>query len=506
MRILYIDCDSLRADHLGCYGYDRDTSPYIDSLADEGMRLTNYYASDLPCLPSRTALFTARFGIHTGVVNHGGLNADIRPTGRTRGFSGTEAFQTLPATLRDAGHYTALISSFPTRHGAWHTLDGFQDWQDTGRRGFERADDVSAYAEAWLEDHAAEEDWYLHVNFWDPHTPYHTPLDYGNPLQESAPDWPDEETIDAHYEGYGPHSAKDLHGVGKHPDHNIDWGEDPGLARTPGQIASRDDFESWIDGYDVGIRYMDDHIGTLLELLERMGVHEETLVIVSADHGENQGECNIYGDHHTADHPTGRVPLVVSGPGIANGVDDGFHYHLDLAPTLTEFLEVEPAAGWDGRSFAATLTDGVDTGRAELILSQGALTCQRGVRWENWLLLQTYHDGLHDFAAVELYNIEDDPHETTDLSAIHPDVVAEGITRLEEWHSDRMAESARDENGGNPHAPNGLRDPLWNVIEEGGPYHATRRPKKVRRYLQRLRETGREGHAERLKRQYGDVL
>ncbi len=125
------------------------------------MRLTNYYASDLPCLPSRTALFTGRFGIHTGVVNHGDLNADIRPTGQTRGFSGTETFRTLPAILQDAGHYTALISSFPTRHSAWHVLDEFQDWQDTDRRGFERVDDVSTYAEAWLEDHATEEDWSL---------------------------------------------------------------------------------------------------------------------------------------------------------------------------------------------------------------------------------------------------------------------------------------------------------------------------------------------------------
>jgi choline-sulfatase len=76
MRILYIDCDSLRPDHLGCYGYDRDTSPNIDRIADDGRRFTNYYASDVPCLPSRTALFTGQLGIHTGVVNHGGIAAD----------------------------------------------------------------------------------------------------------------------------------------------------------------------------------------------------------------------------------------------------------------------------------------------------------------------------------------------------------------------------------------------------------------------------------------------
>ena len=63
MRILYIDCDTLRADHLGCYGYCRDTSPNIDSVAAEGVRFDNCYVSDAPCLPSRSSLYTGRFGI-----------------------------------------------------------------------------------------------------------------------------------------------------------------------------------------------------------------------------------------------------------------------------------------------------------------------------------------------------------------------------------------------------------------------------------------------------------
>ena len=75
MRILYIDIDSLRPDHLGCYGYHRDTSPAIDRLAAEGVRFENVYVSDAPCLPSRTALWSGRFGFRTGVVNHAGTAA-----------------------------------------------------------------------------------------------------------------------------------------------------------------------------------------------------------------------------------------------------------------------------------------------------------------------------------------------------------------------------------------------------------------------------------------------
>lgn len=87
MKILYIDVDSLRPDHLGAYGYHRNTSPNIDSLAERGVRFTNYYASDAPCAPSRTALFSSRYGIHTGVVNHGGTEGDMRRIGPNRPFN-----------------------------------------------------------------------------------------------------------------------------------------------------------------------------------------------------------------------------------------------------------------------------------------------------------------------------------------------------------------------------------------------------------------------------------
>ena len=75
-RMIWIDIDTLRPDHLGCYGYERPTSPNMDELAKEGVRLEGLYTSDSPCLPSRSALQTGMFGIHTGAVGHGGTAAD----------------------------------------------------------------------------------------------------------------------------------------------------------------------------------------------------------------------------------------------------------------------------------------------------------------------------------------------------------------------------------------------------------------------------------------------
>src|SRR5215212_8620877 len=85
MRILYIDIDSLRPDHLSCYRYHRATSPNIDRVAAEGVRFENCYASDVPCLPSRTSLACGRFGIHHGAIGQGGGAAEIFSEGAARG-------------------------------------------------------------------------------------------------------------------------------------------------------------------------------------------------------------------------------------------------------------------------------------------------------------------------------------------------------------------------------------------------------------------------------------
>ncbi len=485
MRILYIDIDCLRPDHLGCYGYHRATSPNIDAVAGRGMRCENFYVSDVPCLPSRTAVFTGRLGIHTGVINHGGHQADVRLQGERRGFNNLSGpCISWMTALRKAGLYTATISPFPTRHAAWTFLDGFREWIDTGRGGQDIASEVTPHALKWLRDHALEDNWFLHVNYWDPHTPYSTPLDYGNPFENDAPPgWLTQEIIDAQRQSYGPHSAHDLYEYG--PYDTKQW------PRVPAEIASVADWKKWIDGYDTGIRYADDHVGQLLNLLADQGVLGDTLVIVSADHGENQGELNVYGDHQTADHWTCRVPLIVAGPGIPQGhVDSGLHYHLDLAPTVTEMVGGAAGEMWDGVSFLPALR-GQDSwreaGRDFVVVSQGAWACQRAARWDRWMLIRTYHDGLKDFPESMLFDLENDPHEQRNLASEKPEIVERGLTYLHNWYEAMMAVSTSPE------------DPMWEVIQEGGPFHTRGR---LERYAEILENTGRAEAARRMRERH----
>jgi len=482
MRILVYDIDTLRADHLGCYGYCRDTSPNIDRIAAEGVRFEHCYVSDAPCLPSRASLYTGRFGIHSGIVNHGGLAADLRPHGRERGFRHGPPRNSWVAALRQVGLYPVSFSPYAERHSAWWFYHGWREMHNPGKGGAEIADDVVPGALRWLDQHAKEDNWFLHVNVWDPHTPYRTPLEFGDPFEgQPFDEWLTDDLIKKHFASYGPHSAQDLADMGPYDTER--W------PRVPAQITCLDDYARWINGYDTGIRYADHHFGLLLAELERQGVLDDTAIIITADHGENQGELNIYGDHHTCDNITARVPFVLRWPGLGAGrVDAALHYQTDLAATIIELAGGQVPPIWDGRSFAPALREGREDGRDTLVCGNCAWTCQRSVRWDNWLLLRTYHDGLKDLAPVLLFDVEADPHLTRDLSNARPELANDGLARLHEWTAQMMMTSESQV------------DPLWTVIREGGPYHTRGR---LRTYCERLRATGRAHHAEALMARHG---
>lgn len=483
MRILYIDIDSLRPDHLGCYGYNRPTSPNIDIVAQSGVRFENYYTSDSPCLPSRTALFSGCFGITTGVVNHGGTHSAPRAEGPGRGFQSRWTLDSLAERLRKAGLRTASISPFPHRHSAYHIWEGFHETIDTGGDGLERADIVFPVVKNWLRHNVARKDWFLHVNLWDPHTPYDVPREFGEPMRDyPPPGWLSQEIIDKHRRSYGSHDAVTPHG------HNFtnNW------FRGAKTIRDTADWKAWIDGYDTGIRHADHYVGKIIEELRQVGIHEETAIIISSDHGENQGELGVYGDHQTADEHTNRVPLIIRWPGLTDdrqgGCQSNLHYSVDFAATLVELVGGEIPAMWDGTSFAREVIGHGECGREFLVLSQGAWSCQRGVRWGDYLLLRTYHTGHKDLPALALFNLNNDPHEIHNLAGAEPQAVAEGLRLLEGWMTEHLIKS-------------GQPDPLLQVIAEGGPLHA--RDQDLPSLTCLLRATNRSDHADWLDRNHG---
>ncbi len=501
MRILYVDIDTLRPDHLGCYGYKRNTSPNIDLVAKDGVRFTDCYCSDAPCLPSRAALMSGRLGIHTGCVGHGGVNAEMRWEGKDRGMADFNGRYNLPAVMRRAGMKTASISSFPDRHGAWWFCGGFDETYNVGKRGLESADEVIPLAVDWLERKREQEDWFLHLHLWDPHIPYRTPQKYGRPFAEEplADDWMTEKLLEEHRRRKpGAHSACEVTGY-------------TGTANSPksrqlGEIRNKADFKWMIDEYDTGIRYADEKLGEVLNLLKEQGIYDDMAIIISSDHGEDLGELGSYCEHGEADAVTTHIPLIIKWPGgVKDKESHGFHYNLDLLPTLIDLLGGVPEfqcnrvvgktnpVVYDGESFADSIRLGKDGGRDYLVLSQCAHVCQRSVRFDDYIYIRTYHDGYHLIEDEELFNVKQDPHEIRNLAEEQPQLCWKGAWMLERWVAENMIKNIY----------NSHEDPLWNVIAEGGPFHCRG---YLETYCKRLEDTERAFCAEELRRKHSEEL
>lgn len=505
MRILYFDLDSLRPDHLGCYGYSRPTSPHIDQLAAEGMRMTGVHCSDAPCLPSRTALYTGRFGIHTGVVSHGCTPAEPYQDGSARGCWDQIEETSFARFLQENGLYTAQISPFGQRHAARHFFAGFNEIHNTGKMGQESAEEVTPVVMDWLSRNGERDKWFLHVNYWDIHTPYRTPINYPNPFaNHPCAEWITDEVFTKHRAKVGPHGAQEIN--------MFDNGTNPRWPKQPGELHTREDVRKMFDGYDTAIRYVDDQIGIIIAWLKAAGVYEDTAIIVSADHGENMGELGIYGEHSTADAITTRIPMIIRWPGVTRpgSVDTGLHYHLDLPPTVADILDstrpsnekrtygrsgmsavdgegAKHPAIWDGRSFARSLVDGSETGRESLVVGQCAHVVQRSVRFGDWMYIRTYNDGYHLFPKEMLFNLRDDPFEQHDVAESNRAVCDEAIRRMTEWHDAMMATSTRDV------------DPLWTAMHQNALVYNRG---KLPAYCERLEATGRGWAVPELKRRH----
>ncbi len=470
MRILIIDIDTLRADHLGCYGYHRNTCPNIDAIASQGVVFTNYYCSDAPCLPSRAALITGKHGIHTGVINHGGRMADMFPEGKERGFYDRLRYRSLWGMLSSNGYHTVSISTFAGRHGAWWFHAGLNEVYDIGLNGAESAEQVTPVVIDWLERNAEKDNWCLHVHYWDPHTPYRVPSHFGNPFKDDPiPAWITEEKIEQWKRCVGGHSALDY---GMFSSASVQASRFP---RHPAKIDSLQAARMMIDGYDCGIRYADTHIGMIFDILESKKVFDEVAIIITSDHGENLGELGCCSEHGTADYITHRIPLIVRWPGKGK---KGIYmkdllYNIDLLPTIADLLGIKGPQDIDGKSFAKAITDGFDCGRDYLVLSQCCHGCQRSVRWDNWIYIRTYHDFYHLYPDEMLFNVADDPHEENNLAESHPEICRQARSIYLDWLDEMMKTSQYK------------IDPLWLVLDEGGPYHSRGRLKEYCNWLQK---------------------
>ncbi|WP_152352515.1 sulfatase family protein [Brachybacterium subflavum] len=475
MRVLYIDVDSLRPDHLGAHGYERPTSPTIDALAERSTVMEQTYSSSSPCGPSRGCLMSGVFGIRHGVLTHWGPGSRFRFPGQAHTYF--RDAPTLTRHLRENGVSTVSFSSFMDRHqmfwfgAGWSQMNTF-----TLKQGDEDADEVNAAVIPWLREKIrTTPDLFLHVQYWEPHRNYTMPERWAREVEHAPiPSWLTPERVAAHRESAAPYSPQELFPGRRR--------EDAPTPSMPRRIDDLEDAHRFFDGYDGAVRYLDDQIGMLLHELDLLGVLEDTAIILSADHGEALGEQSVYGDHTSAANAVHHVPMIVHWPGAPAHRQQGLTYQLDMDATICDLLGVPVPEGWDSRSFApAVRGESGWSGRDQLVWDHGLYCAQRVVRTPQWLYQRTYHPGVFEHRPTSLYDAED-VHQIDDVADAHPGTVAELEEELVAWRREQLARTD-------------LPDPLDEILAGGGPYRYV----QLEQWMRLLGEHGRESEARRLR-------
>ncbi|MFM7206349.1 MAG: sulfatase, partial [Planctomycetaceae bacterium] len=420
-NVLFILCDDLRPDAVGCYGSKHVKTPHIDRLAGEGVRFANAFCTTSLCSPSRASILTGLYAHAHGVRGN---------------------FTELPAHLphwpgrfREQGYTTAYV-------GKWHMGEdndgprpGFDwfvshkgqgkyfdtEWNVNGERretprGY-YTHVVTDYAAAWLERRKAEEPWALCIGHKAPHSFYLPEERYAHAFDtvrvpypataftlDDKPDWIRQRLPTWH----------GIHGP------LFEWRKQFPDARPE---AVRD-FENMVHAYWGTVLSVDDSVGRLVALLEKRGERANTIIVFMGDNGLLEGEHGMV-DKRTMHEPSIRIPIVVRGPGLpAATVIDQQVLTVDVAPSLLDLCGAPPLPAGDGRSWKQLCTSGDPAWRTEWLYEYDYekpfpyTPNIRGIRTDRFKFIRYPHgDGGPDRHLPELYDLQTDPGETRNLAA-----------------------------------------------------------------------------------------
>ncbi len=317
-NILLITVDTLRADHLSAWGYERKTSPTIDRLAAEGVRFDQVSVQWPKTTPSFASMFTSTYAKDNGMVRKVGVPLSCK-------------FTTLAENLQRQGYATAAVVANGALGSEFHFDQGFDVYIETWKLNHpggaaadptkdpNGAEAVTKLAEGLLaqldKSSKGGKPWFLWVHYLDPHAPYTPPGEYATKFQG-----------DEHFD----------------PTAKIEVAAKPNQQMMGiGQkqvLEGHTDLAFYRARYDAEISYNDAQIGLLLDEMKRRQMLAKTLTVFTADHGESLGEHGYYFDHGRFSFQTClRVPLIVHYPGVlAPRVDRDPVELIDLAPTLLE--------------------------------------------------------------------------------------------------------------------------------------------------------------------------
>ncbi len=383
-NVVLITIDALRADHLGCYGYKRDTSPNIDRLAREGVLFTQAIAQSSHTPPSVGAITASSYPPVSRLHGWGrGLNPSI---------------PTLPKTLKAHGYKTIFVD------GNGHFRKGLRGFS----RGFDEFYEKSATA-AILNLKVSE---FLEESFSSPFFLWVHYMDVHDFKQEGR--FKNAFMHDPFYD-----EQKKLPIVKPSPGLYGHNGIPAWLAKKHGGVDNPDYYTAL---YDASILSVDAQIGWLLQKLKKTSGGRNTLVILTSDHGEMMGELGYYFDHgRFLYEPLIRVPFILYDPGFlsAQKFDSQIRAGLDIFPTILGFLKIAKPENLEGVDLLQLLAKN-GAASPSYVLSDDAFY-ERSVRTSEWKFIYAPAEGdLPE--AYKLFHLKNDPGETTDVSSVEKNI------------------------------------------------------------------------------------
>ncbi len=411
-NILLLGIDSLTSQHMMSYGYHRLTTPFMDTYAEGGVLFEDMYSPSIPTTPGYGSMLTGMdcFGTDVVALRHEG------PLG--------DHVKTLPEILRENGYNTTCIgfTGNPSSRG-FDTYIDYQSWGSWDEGRSHKAEHMNEKAIPELERLAGEDEpFLLFLRHMDPHSPYLPPQPFERVFYGGDEFDPNNESLKPVYE-FKPFA-----------DYFRSWFP-PGCT----------DKEYIIAQYDGAVAYMDACIQNIFAKLAALGIEEETIVVITSDHGETLHDHECWYDHHGLYDCTLTVPLAFRYPGtIPGGVRVPDTVQLkDIMPTLLELTGINTGIDFYGQSLVPAWNGGSLEPRPEMYITECTWMRKHGWRTPEWKLIKALEPDLHFKPEIELYNLIKDPGEDNNVADENPEVVEMLLKRMEAWIEKRESDTGR---------------------------------------------------------------
>jgi arylsulfatase len=412
MNVIFIAIDTLRADHLSCYGYSKKTSPNLDRMAAEGVLLEKCFSPSSFTHPGFTTMLTGNYPITHTVVRMPAARPIPHDT------------VMLPEVLHANGYLTTAVDNLNgggRKVPAWWFGKGYDIYINYSRlpSRISAAGNTMAHVNEVavpLLREIKSRDFFMFLHCWDTHRTYSPPPPYSEM-------W---------------FSGDEDKGV------NYSTADRP-LGEplpVPSEKQRNADMTYTISQYDGALTYADAEIGKLVETLEELNIYDKTIMIVTSDHGEALGEHGAYTIHRFMYDPSTHIPLIFRCPELLPGGRSApaLTHLVDIPPTILDLLGIDIPGYMEGRTLKPVLTGETDQQYPQLFLFSIAPNIRRGVRTHTHKFIRRVPncpatDGWPD---KELYDLRSDPGETNNIIDSDQGTAAELESLLDAWTAEKL--------------------------------------------------------------------